>query len=43
LERVNVESRARSGKRCSSVLEALCITEVICRVKRSLESSMRPR
>ena len=39
---VNVESRASRGKSCRRVPVALWVTEVICLVKRSLESSVRP-
>jgi hypothetical protein len=39
LVKVSVESRARRKSR-RRVPEALCVTEVICLVKRSLESSM---
>jgi len=43
LVRVRVESRASSGKSRRRVPDALCVTEVICLVKRSLESSITPR
>ena len=43
LVRVGVELRASSGKRRRRVPEALCVTEVICLVNRSLESSITPR
>jgi len=38
---VNVESRASRGKSWRKVPVALWVTEVICLVKRSLESSVR--
>jgi len=43
LGRDNVESRARRGKSLRKVPVALCIMECTCFVKRSLESSTRPR
>jgi len=39
----SVELRARRGKTLRKVPVALCITECMCFVKRSLESSTRPR
>jgi hypothetical protein len=39
----SVESRARRGKSLRKVPVDLCITECKCFVKRSLESSIRPR
>jgi len=39
----SVESRARRGKSLRKVPVALCIMECKCFVKRSLESSTRPR
>ena len=38
--RVSVEFRASRGNRWRRVLDTLCETEVMCLVKRSLESSM---
>ena len=43
VDRDNVESRARRGKSLRKVPVALCIMECTCFVKRSLESSTRPR
>jgi len=39
----SVELRARRGKSLRKVPVVLCITECKCFVKRSLESSTRPR
>jgi hypothetical protein len=39
----SVESLARRGKSASNTPVALCVTSFRCFVKRSLESSCRPR